>query len=318
MKKFSSDDFHGSLAISYGNSPKFSTDCLFCIELEKDDPVHILESSNIDIILGELDTVYDFTSFIVEKETTIKRCDYLLYFGEHELLGKYFLSHDKDQNRYRIGPENPGCLITILDGHWNHLVELREYKNRKKANGISYLWDAIIQRTYQKALDGDLYGNTELRKATGPLCEMAREPRFIRRMLSEQLLDAIHNFPETNYDRERSIKFMSSFYKDRAYVFLQMKRPRAGMSENEIRLLRQEMIRIACGAARNKFPHLKVVIGIAIYPPKFTNDDSEDFILLDCSEWTEENYASYKRENKVFGFFSNARMTEGHVTEFPH
>lgn len=318
LKKFSAEDFHGSLAICYGESPKSPTNRLFCIELEKDDPVHILESSNIEIILGELDTIHDFISFIDEKETTIKTCDYFLYFGEHELLGLYFLSHDKDLNRYRIGHENPDCSIVTMDKYWNHIVGLKEYKKRKEANRTSYLWDGLIQRACQEAFDGNLFGNADLRKGNNPIKEMAREPRFTRRMLSEKLLEAIRNFPETDYVDERTIRFMSSdFYPDKAYVLLQLKCPKAEYSKRDNLLIRREMLRIACGAARNKFPHLNTVVGIAIYSPKFTNDYSEDFILFDCSEWTEEDHESYEQENEIFGFFTNVRMTEGRVTDFP-
>ena len=33
------------------------------------------------------------------------------------------------------------------------------YKRRDDANKVSYLWDDIIQRTCQNALDGTLVGN---------------------------------------------------------------------------------------------------------------------------------------------------------------
>ncbi len=71
LKKFSGDDYSGTLAISYKEHTQFSDERPFCVELERNDPVHILDGSNVQIVLGELDTIYDFTAFINEKEQTI-------------------------------------------------------------------------------------------------------------------------------------------------------------------------------------------------------------------------------------------------------
>ena len=42
------------------------------VQLDKNDPVHVLDSYNLKIILGELDTFYDFTTYIEAKEAAIK------------------------------------------------------------------------------------------------------------------------------------------------------------------------------------------------------------------------------------------------------
>lgn len=316
-KKFSNDDFYGSLAICYGK-PKQSSEYPFFVKLEKNDPVHILDSSNIEIILGELDTIHDLTSFINEKENAIKKYDSLLYFAEEDLLAHYFFNYDENLGRHRIGVENLDSSILLEPGFWKDFVNSEAYERRKKANKNSYFWDKLMQRTYQQALDGSLFGNFDLASGNNPINEMAREPRFARRILSEQLLNAIRDFPETDCVAERSIKFMvSSHDPDKGYVFLQMKCPQARYSDDNNRLIRQKMLRIACGIARNRYETLKTVVGIGIYPPKFTNRNSEDFILLDCSEWTEEDYASYELENKTFGFFTNMQMSEKHVKDFP-
>ena len=79
------------------------------------------------------------------------------------------------------------------------------------------------------------------------------------------------------------------------------------------------MLEIACGAARNKFPHLKKVIGIAIDAPKFTRKNSEDFLLMDCSHWPDDLRERYERENEMLGFFKspNLTMQKKKVKEFP-
>lgn len=128
---------------------------------------------------------------------------------------------------------------------------------------------------------------------------MAKEPRFIRRALADRIKNAIAEFP---YDREgvvRHLSFMPSYYPGTAYIFLQLRWPEntAGDYDTEYRPLRRSMLEIACGAARNKLPHLKKVIGIAIDAPKDKPTNSEDFILMD-TEWSDEQRKTYEDLNK--------------------
>jgi hypothetical protein len=112
---------------------------------------------------------------------------------------------------------------------------------------------------------------------------------------------------------------MPSFYKEKGYVFLQLKVDRVTDYENDYRTKRLAMLEIACGAAKNKFAHLKKVIGIAIDAPKFTKMNSEDFVLMDCSHWPDDLREHYEKENEMLGFFKSANLTlrEKKVTEFP-
>lgn len=79
------------------------------------------------------------------------------------------------------------------------------------------------------------------------------------------------------------------------------------------------MLEIACGVTKNKFPHLKKVIGIAIDAPKFTDANSEDFILLNCEDWSEEEKKEYEELNKGFEFLESPNLNKGviHTNDFP-
>jgi uncharacterized protein YecA (UPF0149 family) len=89
--------------------------------------------------------------------------------------------------------------------------------------------------------------------------------------------------------------------------------------ENDYRPKRQVMLEIACGAAKNKFRHLKTIIGIAIDAPKFSIRNSEDFILMDCSDWPNDLREDYEQANEGFGFFKSENLTiqKKNVKEFP-
>jgi hypothetical protein len=79
------------------------------------------------------------------------------------------------------------------------------------------------------------------------------------------------------------------------------------------------LLEIACGAAKNRFEHLKKIVGIAIDAPKFSKRNSEDFILMDCADWPLERRANYERANEGLNFFQTSRIRERRVklTEFP-
>lgn len=319
-KNFSTDNINGSLAIGYGTDNFHGVSVPFLLHLEKNDPVHILDSHNLEIILSELDTFHDFTSYIVAKEEAIKRYDSLLYCGEEDLLACYFLGYNKRENKYVIGAKEKDVNgFAVLEGEWDRLKTSEFYKRRKTANNEFRLWDELIQRTCQNAFDGIVRGNGNIFNAQSAIYEMAKEPRMNRRELLEAMIKAIRNFPEDIPGLARNLSFMPSFYEDTAYVFLQIKHPDIKDYDNEYRPRRQVMLEIACGAAKNRFPHLTKIIGIGIDAPKFSLRNAEDFILLDCEHWPEETRKMYEKDNEGFRFFNSKTMKMDFrtVNDFP-
>jgi hypothetical protein len=259
-KNFSDKNIYGSLAIAYGNfDAQFPFP--FKIDIDKENPVHIFDSYNLPVILGELDTFFDFSSYLDAKIDAIKSLDGLVYCGEEDLLAHYYLNFDKSNNRHFIGIQQEDFnFLMIGEGEWKDFKDLEVYKNKKLADEVSYLWDELIQRTCQNALDGTLLGNANLLKGKSAIHEMAKEPRFSRRALSDCMIQAIRNFPESSQPLMRNLSFMPSFYKQKAYVFLQLKFDGIRDYENEYRQKRLAMLEIACGAAKNRFYHLEKVV----------------------------------------------------------
>jgi hypothetical protein len=320
-KQFSDDNIYGSLAISYGKSEnRPPSQFPFMIYLDKEKPVHVFDSHNVPIIFDELDTFFDFSSYLSAKIDAINSFDALVYCGEEDLLAHYYLNYDKSKNRYLIGTQQKDInWVGIEEGGWKDFINREVYKNKKLIDKESYFWDELIQKTCQNALDGTLLGNANLLKGESAIHEMAKEPRFTRRALSEHMIRAIRNFPETPSPRMRNLSFIPSFYEGTGYVFLQLKFDDITDYEGEYRQMRRSMLEIACGATRNEFPYLKKIIGIAMDAPKFTDTNSEDFILMDCEEWPDDLRAQYEKANEVMGFYKSSTLTrhEKKVTEFP-
>lgn len=318
-EQFSKDNVYGSLGISYGKSgdaPPFP----FMIHLDKEKPVHVFDSHNLAVIFNELDTFFDFSSYLDAKNDAINSYDYLSYCGEEDLLAHYFLNYDEARKRHFIGIQrNDINGVMIGEGEWKDFIDLEIYKNKKTEDHVSYFWDELIQKTCQNELDGTLLGSAILLEGKSAIHEMAKEPRFSRRALSEAMIQAIGNFPETASPMMRNLSFIPSFYAGTGYIFLQLKVEGITDYEGEYRTKRRAMLEIACGAAKNKFSHLKQIIGIAIDAPKFTDTNSEDFILMDCEDWPEDLRVQYEKANGDLGFFNSGNLTrhEKRVKEFP-
>ena len=80
-ENFSDDNVYGSLGILYGNSVA-QLPFPFMIHIDKENPVHVFDSHNLPIIFSELDTFFDFSSYLDAKIDAIKSLDALIYCGE--------------------------------------------------------------------------------------------------------------------------------------------------------------------------------------------------------------------------------------------
>lgn len=316
----SNANIYGSLAITYSEREDEEFKFPFHIHIDKSQPVHIFDSHNLPIILEELDTISDLASYLDEKADAIRRFNFLSYCGEEDLLAHFLINFDKTKQRHVIGPQKEECHgLLIGEGEWKDFRESDVYRSTRKANQISYFWDELIQRTCQNALDGTVGGNADLMTDKSAIFEMVKEPRFIRRALSEKIKQAVVGFPDHPNQLTRQVTFMPSFRSNVAYVFFQIRVPEHLRLENDYLDKRRSLLEIACGAAKNKFQNLIKVIGIGMDAPKFAGDcNSEDFILMNCEDWSEEKYKYYAELNKEWNFFTtpHLRKFQENITKF--
>ena len=316
---FSEDNVSGSLGISYETSIR-EFEHPFTISLDRINPVHVFDTQNLKSVFETLDTLFDFTKYLAEKERAIQQYDSLIYCGEEDLVAHYLLNFNAERNGYQIGTDDKGVNgLVIGEGEWQDFSTSSVFLRREQANEISYLWDKLIQRTCENALADRLGGDLGLFHGKSAIHEMAKEPRFSRRALSSHMQTSIAKFPISNDPIVRNLSFMPSFFTDVAYVFLQLKVDEMRDYETEYRPMRQWMLEVACGSARNKFPHLNKVIGIAIEAPAYHTTISEDFILMECNEWPEDQAAYYEKENRSFNFFETKQLEilQRTVKDFP-
>jgi hypothetical protein len=311
---------YGSLAISYSDRAA-EPDELFHVQIDRHKPVHILDSHNMPIILTELDTVADFAAYLDEKAAAIAKFDYLSYCGEEDLLAHYLLNFDNTTKRHVIGPKGEHNINAVMigEGEWRDFSNSDVYKATKSADRTSYFWDELIQRTCQNSIDGTLTGNSNIFRGESAICEMAREPRFMRRGLVEKMLRTVEAFPDLPGQFTRQVTFLPSFYPNVGYVFLQFRAPEEFRAAADYREKRQLLLEIACGAAKNKFENLQKIIGIGIDAPKFSGgQNAEDFILLPCENWSSEMRSHYELQNEPWQFFGTPKLRkyQDNLTQF--
>lgn len=315
----SAQNVYGSLAITYCadiDGPKTP----FHIAIDKRNPIHIFDSHNLPIVLSELDTVSDFSTYLDEKLRAVAKFDSLSYCGEEDLLGHYLFNYDDEDRRHFIGTKREDVnSVMIGEGEWHDFIQTDVYKNTKNEDQVSYFWDELIQRTCQNALEGTLGGNSNLFRGESAIFEMVKEPRFIRRSIAEKIKRVVTGFPDHPGQLTRQVTFIPSLRPDVGYVFFQLRVTEEIRQQPDYLDKRRTLLEIACGAARNKFSHLTKVIGIGLDAPKFAGDtNSEDFILLNCARWSDETRAHYEEQNQDWNFFGTPHLKEYKetVTEF--
>jgi hypothetical protein len=323
-KKQSPENVYGSLAICYADKHS-NSEIPFLVDLSRDDPVHVLDGFNLEIVLKERDTIQDFRAFLRAKEEAIAKYEVLMYCGEEDLLAHYFHNYDEANDKYRIGPkEGDYTGVVIPEGEWSGLIKNPAYARKKAADKESYMWDRLLQLTGQNALDGKLITTApDWFNSPSALREMAKEPRLVRRHFAQRIANAIDIFPDDASKGSRHLSVFDSYYSDKRYAFLQLHDPKIDYDDEkayaEFRKKRREVLAIACGVLRNRDDKLTQVIGIVIDAPKHHRKNSEDFLLVQCAEWTEERRVQIDEANKIWKFLDSPGRTVGYISasEFP-
>ena len=251
------------------------------------------------------------------KNAAIKRHDLLTYCGEEDLVAHYLLNYNKKLKEHYIGADSGVNFVHIGEGEYADFCRSAPYSHRQSANRTSYLWDRLIQITSQNALNDTLIGRGNPFTGRSAIHFMAKEPRFVRRTLSDHMDRAIRGFPENDSPVMRNLTLLPSFFDGTVYVFLQLKVAEKERYGGEYRSIRTKILEVACAAAKLKFPELVRVIGIGIDAPKFTDVNSEDLLLMEFDEWTEERAAKYEELNAKLGFFKTGKERREKHFEFP-
>lgn len=115
--------------------------------------VHVIDDVVLDIVMGELDTVRDFTDYLEKKAAFIRSGRLLEARGEENLLAYYAIRINDDGDHDFVPDDEPG-QIEIDRSRYKRFVGDPQYIAKKRADEISYLWDTLIEAFTTHMLDG--------------------------------------------------------------------------------------------------------------------------------------------------------------------
>lgn len=239
--------------------------------------VHVFDEKSTFTILKELDTITDFTNYLIAKEAFVanKR---ILIPTESDFLAFYI------QTGFELN--YPADTITSQNGLWEDYVQSSEYKRWRKEINVSYIWDFMITQLYNIHISDNTTDDqrNELEEA---IRIINLESRINRIELGSILENAIQRKVNA-----RMLKPLPN--QNHSYVFMPLNDKNWEGKENELEL--------RCIVARLENPEIEKVIGISIG----SNSNGESVFDI-CSIFIPEmndDFIKYATEVKnEFGYF---------------
>lgn len=260
------------------------------VEIKDTNVIHTFTREFTELVLNELDTIWDFTNYMKLKEGLVKHNDTMLINGgEKELLACY-LTDGRNFDRLKKYD-----LLILDEGMWDEYQKSPEYSAKKKEDQKSYVWDNLINQAHTCGGQYELVAR-----------ELAQHNRFFRRILSKYFFEA-HSIANKEVVKKQVRRIIP--VDGITYCFLFMDDP-------EPRAKRKAVLGTICFVARGVYKTNKKVIGIAT-EMKITSVCSYDFCFLELPEWSEENQKVLENVQKETGILVSPRIKHVHEDEYP-
>lgn len=276
--------------------------------------VHVFDDVMLDFVMNELDTLSDFVEYLHCKQSFLGATQFFSAPGEEELLALYLRNRATDEPE-RFGLPTGYSGIGLEEGFWEELQKDIRFKARKHFDKVSYFWDRLIDDFGSHALGGTLL------PAGGSVCatervlrNMAREPRFQRRMLSSEFLKFVDSAKPRMISRRTVV---SDAHNGTIYVFMCV--PHLFGDDAEYRTVRRNHLSDFCFVVASRYREYERVIGIATEPGTDLPTRSHDISMIEKPNWTPELDAEAMRLREEHGFFDPDKVTVSnyHAVEYP-
>jgi hypothetical protein len=270
--------------------------------------VHVFDEVTIGRVLAALSTTTDFVAYLTAKEELLDGGYFQGADCELDILG-YYLWHD----RQFPTPEQPFRLDPNI---WDDVCADAQFRRGVDENRVSTFWDGLIEYLTGHYLDETLEFGNEVEMSEWEILVrlMASETRFYRRVLSEQIIRRMEAV--RNREQHKIGTILPSEDTRIQYVVLVC----PGSSEEEHATYREDRgreLQLRCVAAKAARPQSRYFIGIALDAQK--GGGSEDFLLIDTEDWTDEDLERAARVQAELGYFAPGKMKETsvQVDEYP-
>ena len=297
--------------------------------------IHVFDDQALDIVMYELDTVSDFTNYLIKREDAIRSEKLAWAPGEEDLLAYYLTSGSEDREHDFVKPSGKpfkeNDRLVIEEGSYASLIRRPAYLRKKQADEISYVWDRLIESFTGNILAGTsvaVFGETpDASEAEQGLRSLALEHRVHRRMMGELLLEAMQRAEQREEDRFVRVVMPDPYSADHrvAYVFLILAYPTrfelAGEYE-QYRKVRANMLHAYCLCVLSENRHLKRVVGIAFDASSNVTGragGSEDIVAIEVHDWTETLERQVAELREKFDVMKPGRLEHGAISawEYP-
>jgi hypothetical protein len=277
--------------------------------------VHVLDDQALDVLLGTLDTVSDFVTYLTRKEDLVRSGKLIAAAGEDELLAVYLTHFDGKEHHFPVPEGATGVLFD--EGYWADFAKNPQRLAQLSANEISYTWDGLIEEFAKHMLAGTsaFRSHDDVREVEPALRYMAAEARTRRRMLATALMDLLQRAP-TPGSRIAVRVAASNDPSDPAYVFLTLE-PDPEEAEDEYRRKRRDWLEAYCFVARYLNSKVPAVVGLAMEPGLDRASRSEDVLVLESKDWSPEAEARARYLHEEVGLLRKRREHAYSVSEFP-
>ena len=99
----------------------------------------------MDALLQELDTVPDLVTYLAKKEAYLSQRGIVFSApGEEDLLARYMLTLEGEEHAFPKVPEGMN-FVGLPEGEWADYVGSPQRAAKRKADLVSYVWDAVIE-----------------------------------------------------------------------------------------------------------------------------------------------------------------------------
>lgn len=276
--------------------------------------VHVFDDVSLPIVLSTVDTIADFVRYLQKKAAFVRSPVEVLARSEADLLALYLKTTDR-AGEHDFPSSQDAEFVVVDEGHWDDFESRPERIAQRRANQVSYSWDALIQEFAHHTLAGthDFAVPPTFETSNTILKFLAREPRTRRRMLAGALLEALHD----SNDHERRTRYiLPSRSGDPFYVFLFL--PVLGSrSREEYRQTRLKVLQACCLVVRLKHPEAQDIVGIATESGVHSIGRSEDAAYFDGRTWTAEDEAAARDAQQRLDLLTNPVMSRRSVDEYP-
>lgn len=247
--------------------------------------VSVFDEKSTFTILDELDTITDFTNYLIAKEEFEKEKTILIP-TEVDFLAFYLLTG--------LHLDIPTDAVISGEGLWDEYISGKDYAEWKEDIVVSYIWDFMIQQLHRLHIN-DHTPNARREELEEAIRTINLEPRLNRIELGSMLESAIN-------DKVQARMLRPLKGSKHAYVFMPLTEKNWDEKEGELEL--------RCMVARHENPTAEKIIGISI-GSNGNGDSCFDIFTLVMPEMNETFVKSVKKIKHELGYFTNPRISNG-------